>query len=356
MWLLSNETPFSATSTWTRDERGAEFWLVGIRACFDIDENGRQNPSLPQTDVARAPSFADDPTTTEMVEDCDLYIEKKHTDVLVMGHAYTPGIVPAERTEVRLRVADIDKTVVVVGDRFIADGPISMVVSQPALFQRMPLSWARAFGGTDPEAPAWEAANPVGRGFAARPSRLEGTLAPNFEYPDAPYRTVGLGRPAGFGPIAHHWMPRMRYAGTYGKVWLDTRDPLPPVDFDRAYYQSAPQDQQTGTPLIGYERVQLGRFTADGYLEFLLPRLNFDLRTRFKRLPEQRHGTTIHTLRIFPDKRRFELTYLSALEVPPGHEEQMVETVIRLRSRIGMPDSVLQTGVWVPAQGMVDES
>lgn len=348
MWVLTNETPFAAASTWTRDERGAEFWLVAIRACFDIDPDGRQQPSPQQTEVARAPTFADDPATTEMIEDCDLYLEKSHTDILVSGHAYTANTEPAERTEVRLKVADIDKTVHVIGDRFIANGPISMVTSQPAPFQRMPLRWERAFGGTDPEAPAWEPANPVGRGFAARPARLEGALAPNFEYPDQPYRTVGLGRPAGFGPVAHHWQPRIRHAGTYDKAWLDHRDPLPPLDFSRRYYQSAPEDQQTATPLLGYERVQLGRFTPDGYLEFILPRLNFDLRTTFKRRPEKRHGTTIHSLRILPDRRRFEVTHLSALEVAPGLDEHMEETTIRLRPRIGTPDSVLQTGVWVP--------
>ncbi|MBL9063799.1 DUF2169 domain-containing protein [Tabrizicola sp.] len=347
MWLLTNETPFAAASTWARDERGAEFWLVAIRACFDIGPDGRQKPSVPQTQIARAPVFADDPATTEMIEDCDLYLIKARTDVLVSGHAYTPDTRPAERTEIRLKVADIDKTVSVIGDRFIANGPVSLMLSQPALFQRMPLTWERAFGGTEAATPAWEPANPVGRGFATRHSELEGKLAPNFEYPDSPYRALGTGRPAGFGPVAHHWQPRIRYGGTYGKAWLDHRDPLLPVDFDRMYYQSAPVDQQTGAPLVGYERVQLGCFTVDGYLDFLIPRLNFDLRTRFTRRREQRHGTAIHTLRLFPDLRRFELTHLSALEVPPGHEEHMEETVVRLRTRIGTPDSVLQTGVWV---------
>jgi hypothetical protein len=348
MWVLNNETPFAAATTWTRDERGAEFWLVAIRACFDIDPDGKQRPSSKQTDVARAPTFADDPATTEMIEDGDFYLEKKHTDVLVSGHAYTANTVPAERTEVRLKVANIDKTVQVVGDRLISNGPVSMMIGQPAPFQRMPLLWERAYGGTDAETPSWEPTNPVGRGFSSRSSRLEGSLAPNFEYPDTAYGTVGMGRPAGFGPIAHHWQPRLRHAGTYDKGWLDHRDPLPPVDFSRRYYQSAPEDQQTATPLIGYERVQLGQFTADGYIEFILPRLNLDLRTTFKRRGEKRHGTTIHSLRIFPDRRRFELTHLSALEVPPGQDEHMEETTIRLRPRIGTPDSVLQTGVWVP--------
>ena len=42
MWLLNNETPFASERTWTRDERGAEFWLVAMRACFKIDPEGRQ--------------------------------------------------------------------------------------------------------------------------------------------------------------------------------------------------------------------------------------------------------------------------------------------------------------------------
>lgn len=348
MWLLTNETPFAAASAWTRDERGAEFWLVAVRAAFDIDPDGRQKPAVPQTDVARFPAFAEDPATTEMIEDGDFYLDKAHTDVLVIGHAYTERAEPAERTEVRLKVANIDKTVSVVGDRFIANGPVAMTVSRPALFQRMPLTWSRAFGGTDSEAKAWEAANPVGRGFSTQPTRLEGELAPNFEYPDAPYRTIGLGRPAGFGPVAHHWQPRVGYAGTYDQTWLDHRDPLPPHDFRREYYQSAPEDQQTQTPLVGYETVRLGRFTIEGYLEFLLPRLSFDFRTKFTNLPDRRHDAKIHMLRIYPDRRRFEITYLSALEVPPGREEHMQETVVRLRTRIGTPDSVLQTGVWVP--------
>ena len=48
-----------------------------------------------------------------------------------------------------------------------------------------------------------------------------------------------------------------------------------------------------------------------------------------------------------PDYRRFELVFLTVLEVPPGREEKLVGTTIRLRRRIGTPDSVRATGVWV---------
>ncbi|HET7881573.1 MAG TPA: hypothetical protein VFL55_11855, partial [Acetobacteraceae bacterium] len=67
MWLLDNDTPFSAERTWTRDERGAEFWLVAIRAAFEIDPDGRQRVAEEQTGVQRFPFYSDDPVGGEML-------------------------------------------------------------------------------------------------------------------------------------------------------------------------------------------------------------------------------------------------------------------------------------------------
>jgi hypothetical protein len=71
MWLLENETPFSAEQTWTRDERGREFWLVAIRAAFEIDADGRQRLAEEQTEVQRFPLYAGDPVRDEMLSDVD---------------------------------------------------------------------------------------------------------------------------------------------------------------------------------------------------------------------------------------------------------------------------------------------
>ena len=87
MWLLDNETPFSAERTWTRDERGAEFWLVAIRGAFEIDANGRQHVAEKQTEVQRFPIYAGDPVRDEMLSDLDFALSKTGTDVLVGGHA-----------------------------------------------------------------------------------------------------------------------------------------------------------------------------------------------------------------------------------------------------------------------------
>ena len=63
--------------------------------------------------------------------------------------------------------------------------------------------------------------------------------------------------PAGFGPIARHWEPRVRWAGTYDKRWQRTRKPLLPDDFDDRFHQCAPEDQQVDGGLIGGELVEL---------------------------------------------------------------------------------------------------
>ena len=347
MWLLDNETSFAAERTWTRDERGAEFWLVAIRAAFEIDAEGRQHIADEQTEVQRSPLYAGDPVREEMLSDCDFALSKAGTDVLVAGHAHARRGQPTVQSRLRLKVADIDKTVDVVGDRTFFAGDVSTAMTQPAVFEAIPLSWSRAFGGWDDEGSDWVPENPAGRGFATDSRRLVGTPAPNFEYPDAPYRSPRSGKPAGFGPVAYHWRPRVGYGGTYDKAWEERRDPLLPADFDRRYFRCAPADQQTASFLIGYEEVRLGGFTPDGPFNFVLPRVVFDVVTRFRGAPDVRQVPDIHTLSIHPDRQRFELVYLSALEVPPSKEERLIGTTVRVRPRIGVSEATRRTGVWV---------
>lgn len=344
MWLLSNETPFAAERSWTRDENGHEVWLVAIKASFEIAPDGKQTPLEDQLPVNMAPIFASDPN--ELLDETDFNLEKKHTDVLIEGHAYAANGRPDVQTVARIKVADIDKSVNVVGDRVFIPGPVGVRTSRPEPFMKIPITWRRSYGGTDKEAskPAWEQRNPVGTGFGVGPERLIGMTAPNFEYPEAHDGR----RPAGFGPVARHWLPRVKYAGTYDADWEKNRDPLPPRDFNRAYYQCAPEDQQSRSPLIGYEHVQLGNLTADGYLQFLLPRVTFDIVTEFYKRPDRRHAEpAIHTLRLKPDERRFVITWLSALPCPYD-DERLKITSIRLRERAGVSASVSRTGVWIP--------
>lgn len=346
MWILANGTPFAAQEGWVRDERGHEWWLVAIKASFEVGEDGRQRLLKEQVPVNMAPLHSDD--GAELLDDDDLVLEKKHTDVLVEGHVHAPKGQPATECSARLKVGDhIDKTLKVTGDRVFVPGPVSARMTGPRPFLKMPIGWRRTYGGADMEAarPAWEPRNPVGTGFAVDPRTLIGRTGPNFEYPDAPYGDHRSGRPAGFGPVARHWQPRVKYAGTYGEVWAKTRDPLLPADFSRAYYQCAPEDQQTKAPLIGYEDVRLGNFTADGFWQFVLPRVTFDITTIFVSRPSRRHEEpAMHTLRIKPDLRQFSITWLSSLYVP-FDEERLKQTNVSIRRRDVSP-AVARMGIW----------
>jgi hypothetical protein len=348
MWMLRNMTPFAAQTTWVRDERGAEFWLVAVRACFDIDREGRQSPAAKQTEVRRAPAFSGDPLTSGLLSDGDFALHKDGTDVLVEGRAYAPEQRPTTHCRVRIKVHTVDKTLDVLGERLIYKGLTGLSMTSPEPFLQMPLTWERTYGGWDRKGnkDQWEPSNPAGKGFATHPSHLDETIAPNIEYAATPYRGPGSGRAAAFGPIAHHWEPRVRYAGTYDKQWRETRDPLLPADFDRRYFRCAPADQQTQQPLVGYEEVMLGGLTAERSLSFLLPRISFDIVTTFRRYGDIRQRPSIHTLWLMPDRRRFEIIYVSALEVPPGREEKLAGTSVLVRRQVGTPSSILRTGVW----------
>src|SRR5207302_3596070 len=54
---------------------------------------------------------------------------------------------------------------------------------------------------------------------------LSGQRVPNVEYPKS-LISWKQPRPAGFGPIARDWVPRVEFAGTYDEKWEQERLPL----------------------------------------------------------------------------------------------------------------------------------
>jgi uncharacterized protein YjbI with pentapeptide repeats len=136
----------------------------------------------------------------------------------------------------RVTLGAIDKSVVVVGDRWWRDG----AATEPLAFSEMPIRWERAFGGAGFEA------NPVGKG-AAPVATEEGEVhpLPNIEHPE---HLVGSpeDRPpsAGFGSYDIRWPQRSVKAGTYDEAWMRERYPGFPRDLDWGVFNAAPEDQQ----------------------------------------------------------------------------------------------------------------
>jgi uncharacterized protein YjbI with pentapeptide repeats len=170
---------------------------------------------------------------------------KLHADLLLSGSCHPPDGKPARECGVRFSVGSWSKSLLVVGNRVWKNLGASM--SEPEPFGRMPLSYANAFGG-----PGYEK-NPSGKGFGALALQL-----PNVEHPAS--RVLSKGdrpEPAGFGPLNAAW-PQHSGSGLgkdYGGSYRTKRFPFYSEDFDWAYFNDAPADQQLKGYLRGDEEI-----------------------------------------------------------------------------------------------------
>lgn len=311
MWKIENRTPFAADYGWYRDRDGADTWLVAVKCAFLIRADGTTVEAPEQIPVNRAAIYRGDPKSSSLLYDSDLYLSKPGNDILLLGHAHAPGGKPAQQVDVTLKIADVSKTLRVVGDRRWQKGALGLTASEPEPFVKMPIIYERSYGGSDPNAsdpskPSFEQRNPAGVGFTS----IEGQLLPNVEEAGTNLRK----RPAGFGPIAPHWQPRLQYAGTYDDAWQKERCPLLPHDFDDRFFLSSPEDQRSKTPLKGGEFVELYNLTPGGLLTFRLPRVALGFETWFFDGQRVGHRGELHTIILEPDVPRVVLVWHTHLQ------------------------------------------
>ncbi len=139
-----------------------------------------------------------------------------------------------------------------------------------------------------PVAHTFEPRNPIGVGFAEswfiKATRTKRVPAPRITYPQAPLTAKTIWHslkgklkhphpstePAGFGFIGRSWQPRIALAGTWDETWIRERHPRLPLDFDFAYWNGAPKDQQIPYPPADVE-IALTNLTPEGELRFRLP-------------------------------------------------------------------------------------
>jgi hypothetical protein len=265
MWALDNRTGYAAERNWTRDREGVHWWLVAVRATFDIAPGGRLALADEQRPPVLAPEYFGEPGLSSLRYDSDLLAAKPGTDLLVNAHAHAPGGRPAAMVPVSLRVGQLHKVLLVHGERTYDRGWTGLAMTSPRPFTRQPIRYEFAFGGgdlsdPDPRKHRIDERNPIGRGFATRTAHIAGKPAHTIEYPSGDPVAKG---PAGFGPLDASWQPRRKLAGTYDARWERTKKPLLPDDFEPAFALSSPTDQRTETPLVGGERVELVNMTPD---------------------------------------------------------------------------------------------
>jgi len=330
VWALRNRTGFAAERNWTRDRDGIHWWVVAVRATFDLVAGGRLALADQQLPPTLAPVYFGEPGASSLRYDSELLSAKPGTDVVVHAQAHAPGGRAASTVPVAVRVGALEKRLIVHGDRVYYRGPAGgLTTTAPRPFMARAIRYELAYGGRDltdpdPRQHRIDQRNPVGRGFAVRVATLINQPAHVIEYPGGDPAQRG---PAGFGPIDTSWLPRRALAGTYDQRWSDSKKPLLPDDYDPRHALCAPADQQTAQPLIGGERVALTNLTAEGSMVFDLPRVALAFCSRFGRRREQ-HGPRLTTVLIETEVRRVSLVWQSVLRVSADQADYLDETEI----------------------------
>jgi hypothetical protein len=267
-----------------------------------------------------ADTFTGEPGLSAPVYESEYSPVKPRCDVLLLGSAYAPYGMPAERVRVSLRVGQLHKQFDVVGNRVWRGDMFGATATESEPFMVMPISYDAAFGGVDnlnPDPSKYEAylANPIGRGFypKSKGKQIDGRPLPNTEEPGSPVSTPnGAYHPMGYGPIGRSWRPRSQYAGTYDQNWIDNVFPFLPDDFDERYYQCAPFDQQMDY-LQGDEEVTLLNLTPQGRTAFRLPKREVPVTFYFRNYEEREVDAVGDTLIIEPDLGRFVILWRASL-------------------------------------------
>ena len=175
---------------------------VVVKQTFDIQPDGSLRPSVEQLPVQAAPM-----DTPFGRIGGDYFVTKDGVDVCVLATMRLAE--PARVAIATLRVGTFLRQLRVSGDRrWIRAGKV-LVVSEPEPFREMPLSYARAYGGTDVfrgQSVVWPD-NPQGCGYYVSEEHADGRPLPNIEPVGDPPITRWDDRPraAGWGPYPFTW-------------------------------------------------------------------------------------------------------------------------------------------------------
>jgi hypothetical protein len=309
--VFENRTRLDALQFDAVDQHDTSFHVIVAKTAYLLGpRDGAGNAALTPVPGARLnveDRAFDDSLDASVRQESDFAPYKPACDVIVNATAHAPGGKPANAFQVSLTVRGvesaplIDKTLDISGERsfqkkmalwrmvqwtgkvasagLLQPNPWRISLAQPAT--SLPLRYAYANGGEcriDPGDASGAAAahesseeNPCGRGFTrrwymgAKPAtqfaapriHASGTPLTAHQFWQAAHGTA-LPAPAGMGVVGRGWLPRRALAGTFDDkaAWGEDDVPRLPLDFDFAYYNCAPRDQQCAY-LGGQEKFSL---------------------------------------------------------------------------------------------------
>jgi hypothetical protein len=200
--LLANTTPIPAAATVRRDLAGRRILVVTAKATFGLHATPLLEVDDPEPLLA-----VDEPTPLGLLPADLIPRFDSAFEVITLGCAHAPEGRLLTRQLVTLTIGDVTRQLVVTGDRRWTRRLGTLVATEPQPFDRMELTWERAFGGecdawldADSPIPISHPLNRLGRGFDPTPMaeglrrglRLPEELPwlkyerclPNIEHPD----------------------------------------------------------------------------------------------------------------------------------------------------------------------------
>jgi hypothetical protein len=260
---LVNVTPYPARLLRAVVDEQRLFGAVVVRISHDIVD-GRLRPSdVQRWQVEEAtwngpwgPMPADRPP------------RRGGVDILIFGSARAHGGRPVPRIDVAVEIGTRWRSRIIAwGDRSWRRSLGGLVPSDPEPRAEVPLTLARAFGGSD----EWDGLqvpfvdNPEGRGFYLEESRAHGKPLPNLEDPRALIsRWDDHPEPVGTGLCAPNFGPRARRGVELADDKRSIRGILP-LFFNDAF------PGMVAPAVASHDRVVVHGVRGDGPLEFTLP-------------------------------------------------------------------------------------
>lgn len=324
---LENLTRFQAVDLPSMNKEGEELLVICVAGRFDLPPAGRPSNEAPKPSEEQRPPVMEDvywgePGASSLRYEGQTAYHRPGTDIYVSGHAWAPKGRPVTELLAAVKVGPCQKGIRVFGTRVWYRGALGLKASAPRLFESMPLRYERSFGGvakaSGKEPPEYEPRNPVGVGmYGSAKEALEQPL-PNLEDPLHLLNTLtDRVPPAGFGPIARSWQPRLALAGTYDEAWVEQRAPLWPRDFDPRFFHAASPGLIASPGLKGGEPVVLAGLSPDGQIAFPLPRYRLMVKSVFRHRVDRRE-LVLDAVQLDPDEQALTLLWRAAI---PAHRE-----------------------------------
>ncbi len=251
---LTNNTPLRVELFPGISRQGQEQITCVIKAGFAFDSHGHVSKlDISEPIKSHDIFYQNDPANRSLMFAEESMPFKCGGELLIHGHA-KPNNMHCRIHGVSAAIKFTNgkywsKTLTIFGKRWWRSRLIGLMISKPEPLSPVALCYENAYGGRDQQAPEYcYPFNPVGKGYALFSKHLKDIALPQIEC-GPKYITSPMTRPlpAGFGPVARSYIPRLTYFSNS-------------ASFTKPHakqYNVAPEDQQFTTGFNGGEEIIL---------------------------------------------------------------------------------------------------